>query len=225
MGKFTVGFCLVVSTTIVGCAPAPVMNNNYNAYPNHATARIANNLQPTMIPVVNRTYGRANFPAWQPIPAYNNNFNRLSNFPQPQPTYNPRFGQPTLPADVPIRQALLAQANQHLGTPYKFGGQSPTEGFDCSGLTSYIYRTSNGINLPRTAAEQAQATRTISFEQLRPGDLIFFRTSGAGINHVGIYVGNNNFIHAASGGGRVTVDNLDRSYWQQRFAKFGSVLA
>ncbi|OQX02523.1 MAG: hypothetical protein BWK73_42495 [Thiothrix lacustris] len=79
--------------------------------------------------------------------------------------------------------------------------------------------------LPRTAAEQSQASRTLSFEEMRPGDLIFFRTSGSTVNHVGIYVGRGNFIHAASGGSKVTLDNLSKTYWQQRLVKFGAFLA
>ena len=77
----------------------------------------------------------------------------------------------------------------------------------------------------REAAEQSRASRTISFNQMRPGDLIFFRTSGSSVNHVGIYTGRGQFIHAASGGAKVSVDNLSRSYWQQRLVKFGRILA
>ena len=135
------------------------------------------------------------------------------------------FRQMAEPADAPARRALMAQAHQALGVRYKYGGNSPGEGFDCSGLTSYIYKNGNGISLPRTAAEQSRASRTINFEQMRPGDLIFFRTSGSAVNHVGIYVGRGEFIHAASGGGKVSIDTLSKTYWQQRLVKFGTFLA
>ncbi len=135
------------------------------------------------------------------------------------------FRQMAEPADAPARRALMAQAHQALGVRYKYGGNSPGEGFDCSGLTSYIYKNGNGISLPRTAAEQSRAARPVAANDLRPGDLIFFRTSGGGVNHVGIYRGRGEFIHAATGGGRVMVGNLSDTYWQQRLAKFGRVLA
>ena len=129
------------------------------------------------------------------------------------------------PADAPARRALLAEAHRTIGVRYKYGGETPREGFDCSGLMQFIYKNANGISLPRTAAEQSRSSRTISFNEMRPGDLIFFRTSGSSVNHVGIYTGRGQFIHAASGGAKVSVDNLSRPYWQQRFVKFGRILA
>lgn len=135
------------------------------------------------------------------------------------------FFQQQEPADAPARRALLAEAHRTIGVRYKYGGETPREGFDCSGLMQFIYKNANGITLPRTAAEQSRASRTISFNQMRPGDLIFFRTSGSSVNHVGIYTGRGQFIHAASGGAKVSVDNLSRTYWQQRLVKFGRILA
>jgi cell wall-associated NlpC family hydrolase len=108
---------------------------------------------------------------------------------------------------------------------YTYGGETPREGFDCSGLTQYVYKNAQGITLPRTAAEQSASSRTISFEQMRPGDLIFFRTSGSKVNHVGIYIGRGDFIHAASGSSKVSTDSLSKTYWQQRLVKFGAFLA
>ncbi len=138
--------------------------------------------------------------------------------------YQP-FSQQTEPYDAPARRALLAQAHQALGVRYTYGGETPREGFDCSGLTQYVYKNAQGITLPRTAAEQSDASRTISFEQMRPGDLIFFRTSGSKVNHVGIYIGRGDFIHAASGSSKVNTDNLSKTYWQQRLVKFGAFIA
>lgn len=134
------------------------------------------------------------------------------------------YWQQSEPADAPARRALLSQAHQALGVRYKYGGETPREGFDCSGLTQYVYQHANGINIPRTAAQQSQASRTINFNQMKPGDLIFFRTSGRSVNHVGIYIGRGQFIHAASGGGKVSIDSLSKTYWQQRLIKFGTFL-
>jgi cell wall-associated NlpC family hydrolase len=141
------------------------------------------------------------------------------------PSSQPYWNQQYEPYDAPARRALLEQAHQALGVRYKYGGDTPGEGFDCSGLTQYVYKNGQGITLPRTAAEQSQASRTLSFEEMRPGDLIFFRTSGSTVNHVGIYIGRGDFIHAASGGSKVSVDNLSKTYWQQRLVKFGAFLA
>jgi len=121
----------------------------------------------------------------------------------------------------PERRAILDLAHQVLGVRYKYGGNSVREGFDCSSLIQYTHRLSAN-QIPRTAAEQSRASRTISRQQLRPGDLIFFNTTGKGVSHVGIYLKNGNFIHAASGGGRVMMDNLSKDYWQKRIVKYGT---
>lgn len=170
------------------------------------------NLQPSMY---------ANY-----MPASNNGITPYLASYHPRPPNNGYsfFPQPE-PADAPARRALLAEAHRTLGVRYKYGGRTPYEGFDCSGLMQFIYQNANGITLPRTAAEQSQVSRAIHFEQMRPGDLIFFRTSGNKINHVGIYTGRGEFIHAASGSARVVVDRLSRPYWQQRLVKFGRILA
>lgn len=124
----------------------------------------------------------------------------------------------------PAREAILKAAYHSLGITYRWGGNTPKEGFDCSGLTKFTHKNVQ-LSIPRTALEQSQASRTISRKQLKPGDMIFFRTSGKKVNHVGIYVGDGKFIHAASGGGKVTLDDLRRAYWQQRLVKYGTFLA
>ena len=164
-----------------------------------------------------------------------NSYGNYNNTPQPylasyQPypngNYYPNYSQQMAePADAPLRRALLDHAFRNVGVRYKYGGTNPFQGFDCSGLTSFVYQQGNNIRLPRTALEQSRASRTINFEQMRPGDLIFFRTSGATVNHVGIYIGRGQFIHAASGGGKVSIDTLSKTYWQQRLVKYGTFLA
>lgn len=119
------------------------------------------------------------------------------------------------------RRAILDSAFSALGVKYRWGGNSRREGFDCSGFTKFAYKNAN-INIPRVSREQSRVSRTIRRQDLRPGDMIFFKTSGRVVNHVGIYIGNGQFIHAASGGGKVTIDDLRKNYWQKRLVKYGT---
>ena len=121
----------------------------------------------------------------------------------------------------PLRNQMVNIARSAIGTPYKWGGNSPRRGFDCSGLMSYVHKNALGIKIPRTAAKQRDQSRTISYAQLQPGDMLFFKT-GRKTNHVGVYVGDRKFIHAPSGGKRVKVATMDSSYWHKRFVKFGT---
>ena len=104
-----------------------------------------------------------------------------------------------------------------LGVAYRFGGTSPT-GFDCSGFMQFIFRKSFSVNLPRTSAEQANVGIPVSRNELRPGDMVFFRTSGNRISHVGMYVGNDRFIHAPRTGKRIEITSLNSQYWGTRYA-------
>jgi cell wall-associated NlpC family hydrolase len=122
----------------------------------------------------------------------------------------------------PRRTNIVRTAHQMLGTRYKWGGESPREGFDCSGLTLYTLAKA-GIRIPRRAAQQRDASRRVSYTQLQPGDLIFFKT-GKTSDHVGIYIGNGEFIQAGSGSGRVKKEHLDNPYWKKRWVKFGTFL-
>lgn len=119
------------------------------------------------------------------------------------------------------RQQIITAAKQQLGIKYRWGGNTPRQGFDCSGFTKYSLK-GLGAKIPRTAARQSKASRTIRRGELRPGDMIFFKTKGRHVNHVGIYLGNGKFIHAASGGGRVMTDDLRKNYWQKRLHKYGT---
>jgi cell wall-associated NlpC family hydrolase len=107
------------------------------------------------------------------------------------------------------------------GTPYEFGGEGPG-GFDCSGLVHYAYARA-GLEAPRTARAQYEAVRPLYLHQLIPGDLVFFRTSGAFVSHVGIYVGGQRFVHALNPGAPVKVSRLDARYWSQRLVRAGSL--
>ena len=112
-------------------------------------------------------------------------------------------------------QKIISTTKQYLGVPYVWGGTSPS-GFDCSGLVYYVFRQ-HGINLNRTAATQYQHGTYVTKSNLRPGDLVFFQnTYKEGISHVGIYVGDGQFLHASSSQG-VTISALSNSYWASHY--------
>lgn len=117
------------------------------------------------------------------------------------------------------RKTVVDTAQRMLGTPYRPGGASP-RGFDCSGLVRYSFGHA-GIEVPRTAAEQFARARPVGQRALQPGDLVFFKTRGRKISHVGIYVGQRRFVHAPSGGKQVSVDSLDDPYWRRRMVGAG----
>ncbi len=106
-----------------------------------------------------------------------------------------------------------------LGVAYRYGGTSASTGFDCSGFMQHIFKRSMGVNLPRTSAAQAQMGVGVSRSELQPGDMVFFRTMGRGrISHVGLYIGNNRFIHAPRTGKRIEVTSLSNKYWNAKYA-------
>ena len=112
---------------------------------------------------------------------------------------------------------LVLHAMGSLGVPYRFGGSSAETGFDCSGFVRAMYQQTVGLMLPRRAEEQAAATARIDKAELKPGDLVFFNTMRRAYSHVGIYVGDNKFIHAPRTGARVRVESMAGSYWKKRF--------
>ncbi|MCK5902127.1 MAG: C40 family peptidase [Cocleimonas sp.] len=119
------------------------------------------------------------------------------------------------------RENVVRLAYQELGTRYKYGGSNPREGFDCSGLMQYIYKNGAGVHIPRTASQQRNRSRTVQYQNLQVGDMMFFKTSSR-THHVGIYVGNRQFIHAPNRRSRVKLTSIDNRYWHQHFVKFGS---
>lgn len=104
-----------------------------------------------------------------------------------------------------------------LDVGYQFGGANPEAGLDCSGLVRFIYREAAGVDLPHNAAALARQARPVAGGKLQAGDLVFFNTQGFSFSHVGIYLGDNKFIHAPSTNGRVRVESLDSPYFAQRF--------
>ena len=118
-------------------------------------------------------------------------------------------------------QQILSFAAQFLGTPYVWGGTSPS-GFDCSGFVQYVYRHA-GISLNRTSEQQFNNGVSVSRSELRPGDIVFFHTYSSGASHVGIYVGNNTMINSSNGG--VSYDDMTNSYWAARYLGARRVVA
>ena len=112
---------------------------------------------------------------------------------------------------------LVVNAMGFLGVPYRRGGNSAESGFDCSGFVRAIYEQTVGMILPRRADQQAASTQVIDKKDLQPGDLVFFNTMRRAFSHVGIYVGDNKFIHSPRSGGEVRVEDMRESYWQRRF--------
>jgi cell wall-associated NlpC family hydrolase len=112
---------------------------------------------------------------------------------------------------------LVFNAMGFLGVPYKRGGNSAESGFDCSGFVKAMYEQTVGMVLPRRSVEQAAATQPIDKSELQPGDLVFFNTLRSAFSHVGIYVGDNKFIHSPRTGSVVRVEDMRVGYWSSRF--------
>lgn len=122
---------------------------------------------------------------------------------------------------------MVLSAMNFLGVPYRRGGNSAEQGFDCSGFTRHVFEASLGLVLPRRADEQASAAGLIKVkrDELKPGDLVFFNTLKRSFSHVGIYIGEGRFVHAPSRGRMVRVDRLDDRYWKPRYAGARRALA
>lgn len=132
---------------------------------------------------------------------------------------------PVVEPEDPVRaNAVLMRAISLIGTPYRYGGNSPEGGFDCSGLVNYVYRDMLDLRLPRTSRDLAgwQGPR-VAPERLAAADLVFFGTRG-NVTHVGIYVGAGRFVHAPSTGGTVRLDHLDGPYWRDHYSGARRVL-
>lgn len=127
---------------------------------------------------------------------------------------------PLVPAIIesekPGQSEPVLQAFALVGTPYRWGGNTPEGGFDCSGLVRWVVRQSLGLDLPRSTMEIAQVGAVVRLEERLPGDLIFFNTRRHRFSHMGIYVGKNEFVHAPSRGGKVRLDRIDDKYWRVR---------
>ena len=112
---------------------------------------------------------------------------------------------------------LIGNAMGFIGVPYRRGGTSASTGFDCSGFVRAVYEKTVGMVLPRKAAQQAASTQVIDKKELQPGDLVFFNTMRRAFSHVGIYLGDNHFLHAPRAGAEIRVENMNSGYWLTRF--------
>jgi cell wall-associated NlpC family hydrolase len=120
---------------------------------------------------------------------------------------------------------VALQALAYIGVPYRAAGLSPQTGFDCSGLVAYAYREAAGLSLPRNTFDLSRLGVAIEPGALRPGDLVFYNTQQREFSHVGIYLGEDRFIHAPSSGGEVRVESLRAGYWVQRYNGARRVIA
>lgn len=128
----------------------------------------------------------------------------------------------TATSDAPLsfvdRTSRMAiEALSLIGIHYKRGGNTPEHGLDCSGLVRYVFKESAGKVLPRTSAEISKIGERVEKEDLQPGDLVFFKTLKHAFSHVGIYLGDNKFVHAPAAGGKVRIESMDLQYWKKRF--------
>ena len=120
-----------------------------------------------------------------------------------------------------LAQKIITTGKKYIGVPYVWGGSTPS-GFDCSGFVQYVFRQ-HGIQLPRTSAQQYSVGTWVAKSNLLPGDLVFFNTSGSGVSHLGIYLGNGEFLHASTSKG-VMISLLSNSYWAPRYVGAKRVL-
>lgn len=130
-------------------------------------------------------------------------------------------------ASMPAKQSsdVLSRAVNVLGTPYRWGGSSPSKGFDCSGLVKYAFNDIDEVDLPRTSNAMASGHGVkVDRKDLKPGDLLFFNIKSRRVNHVAIYLGNDRFIHAPRRGKRVSIDTLNKPYWQSHYVVAKRVL-
>ena len=114
-------------------------------------------------------------------------------------------------------QDVILQGLKLVGVRYRLGGNDESSGLDCSGFVRLVFKDSVGASLPRTAKEMSEVGQQIDVSQLKPGDLVFFNTMRRAFSHVGIYLGDNHFMHAPRTGAEVRVESMEDSYWIKRY--------
>jgi cell wall-associated NlpC family hydrolase len=112
---------------------------------------------------------------------------------------------------------VVVGALNMIGVRYRWGGNTPDSGLDCSGFVRYVFQDTLGMTLPRRAEEMSRVGEKVTVSDLKPGDLVFFNTMRRSFSHVGIYIGDNKFVHSPSTGSTIRVDELDGGYWEKRF--------
>ncbi|GAA5785057.1 hypothetical protein GCM10007860_02340 [Chitiniphilus shinanonensis] len=121
------------------------------------------------------------------------------------------------PQDQAAAQGLLLQAMGLIGVKYKYGGADPESGLDCSGFVRYVFQSAMNVALPHNALAMSRVGATIERDALKPGDLVFFNTLGRAFSHVGIYMGEDRFIHSPRAGRAVEIENINLPYWKTRW--------
>src|SRR6478736_2418444 len=135
------------------------------------------------------------------------------------------FDEPSPPPSIKSRiqnftskaSELAVRAMGMIGIHYKYGGNLPETGLDCSGLVRYVFKEAWNKELPRTSEEISQVGQKVDTKDLQPGDLVFYNTLRRGFSHVGIYLGDNKFVHSPSAGSSIRIESMDLSYWKKRF--------
>jgi cell wall-associated NlpC family hydrolase len=112
---------------------------------------------------------------------------------------------------------VVVGALNMIGVRYRWGGNTPDSGLDCSGFVRYVFQDTLGLALPRRAEEMSRVGEKVRASDLKPGDLVFFNTMRRTFSHVGIYIGDNKFVHSPSTGSTIRVDDMDDGYWEKRF--------
>ena len=112
---------------------------------------------------------------------------------------------------------VVVGALNMIGVRYRWGGNTPDSGLDCSGFVRYVFQDTLGMTLPRRAEEMSRVGEKVRVSELKPGDLVFFNTMRRSFSHVGIYIGDNKFVHSPSTGSTIRVDDMDDSYWEKRY--------
>jgi cell wall-associated NlpC family hydrolase len=112
---------------------------------------------------------------------------------------------------------VVVGALNMIGVRYRWGGNTPDSGLDCSGFVRYVFQDTLGMTLPRRAEEMSRVGEKVRVSELKPGDLVFFNTMRRSFSHVGIYIGDNKFVHSPSTGSTIRVDDMEDGYWEKRF--------
>jgi hypothetical protein len=222
-----------LSYRVVNREPKRVLSQNINSISQPLIWQSTPHVEPLPYlkeePIVQPTFMERNVNSYSPAPYISPDIEFISY--RSEPVLEPsrvesHTPQPHIAQYVPsgrnsksLINSIRWRAKSFLGTPYVWGATGPTQ-FDCSGFTQWVYRDV-GINIPRVSRDQARVGQYISYDELEPGDMVFFDTKkhrSGKVTHVGIYLGNHNFIHASSAGKRVVIYNFDeKEYYKKRF--------
>jgi cell wall-associated NlpC family hydrolase len=147
-----------------------------------------------------------------------NSLNSPSSLDSPTPTPEAESGAKSFLSGMAGKAGdVVVGALNMIGVRYRWGGNTPDSGLDCSGFVRYVFQDTLGMALPRRAEEMSRVGEKVRVSDLKPGDLVFFNTMRRTFSHVGIYIGDNKFVHSPSTGSTIRVDDMDDGYWEKRF--------